>query len=436
MLNTIAIRKENIEPTEKRSPLSPNHINELVKNSKIKMILEPWENRHFAHQNYIDNGAQISKDLTGANIIFGVKEIPIKDLPEKQAAVFFSHTIKGQSYNMPLLQAVLDKNVTLMDYEKVTDESGKRLIFFGPYAGLAGAINSIWLLGQRLKNEGIENPFQNMKQANTYNSLDDAKSALAQISEKIKINGLPKTGKPWVFVITGAGTVSKGAQEIVDLLPVKEVNPAEFRQLQKDKSFDLNQLYKVVIDCDNFVKPINENDSFGWDDYFSMPEKYESDFAQYIPDITVLINCIFWDTMYPKLVTKNDIKNLHGKESQPNLRIIADITCDVEGSIECNQKSTASDNPTYVFDAFKQTIQDGVEGNGPVILAVDKLPSELPREATKFFGDLLFPFVPELAKANFTVPFEELVLPAPFKKAMITHQGKLTPDYEYLKKYL
>ncbi|KAA3609766.1 MAG: hypothetical protein D8M58_09030 [Calditrichaeota bacterium] len=436
MLNTIAIRKENIEPTEKRSPLSPNHINELVKNNKIKMLLEPWENRHFTHQNYIDNGGQISEDLTGANIIFGVKEIPIEDLPENQAAVFFSHTIKGQSYNMPLLQAVLDKNVTLIDYEKVTDESGKRLIFFGPYAGLAGAINSIWLLGQRLKVEGIENPFEMMQQANSYKSLDDAKAVLKNINNKIQTNGLPQTGKPWVIAVTGAGTVSKGAQEIVDLLPVKAVSPAEFRKMQQDNSFDLNTLYKVVIDCDNFVKPINPADNFDWQDYFTHPEKYEADFAQYIPDITVLINCIFWDTMFPKLVTKQNIKSLYGKESQPNLRIIADITCDVEGSIECNQKSTASDNPTYVFDAFKQTIKDGIEGNGPVILAVDKLPSELPREATKFFGDLLFPFVADLAKVDFTVPFEKLEMPAPFKRAMIAHQGNLTPDYEYLKKYL
>jgi hypothetical protein len=436
MLNSIAIRKENIELTEKRSPLSPKHISELVSNHKINVFLEPWNNRHFNKEQYIEKGAQLSNDLTKANIIFGVKEIPIEDLPSNKACVCFSHTIKGQSYNMPLLQAVLDKKVTLMDYEKVTDESGKRLIFFGPYAGLAGAINSIWLLGQRLKIEGIENPFQLMKQANNYNSLKEAKATLKQITEKIETDGLPQTGKPWVIAITGAGTVSKGVQEIIDLLPVEEVSPVQFRQMQQAKSFDLSTLYKVVIDCDNFVKPVSETDSFDWQDYFEYPKKYESDFVQYLPDITVLINCIFWDSMYPKLVTKNDLKKLYKKESQPNLRIIADITCDVEGSIECNLKSTTSDNPVYVFDAFKQTIKDGIEGNGPVILAVDKLPSELPAEATQFFGESLMPFVPDLAKVDFTVSFDQLEMPAPFKRAMITHQGKLTPDYAYLEKYL
>ena len=436
MLNSIVIRKENIELTEKRSPLSPKHIAELISKNKIEVTLEPWDNRYFNQREYIKNGAQVSSDLSSANIIFGVKEIPIEDLPENQAAVFFSHTIKGQSYNMHLLQAVLDKKVTLMDYEKVTDESGKRLIFFGPFAGLAGAINSIWLLGKRLNWEGIENPFQQIKQANNYNSLHEAKTALKKIAEKIKTGGLPNTGKPWVIAITGNGTVSKGAQEIIDLLAVEEVNPVQFRQMQRAKSFDLSTLYKVVIDCDNFVKPINAKDTFGWEDYFSHPQKYKANFADILPDITVLINGIFWDTQYPKLVTKQDIKKLYENEKQPNLRIIADITCDVEGSIECNLKSTTSDNPVYVFDAFEQTIKDGIEGNGPVILAVDKLPSELPGEATQFFGDSLMPFVPMLANVDFRSPFDKLEMPAPFKRAMITHQGKLTPDFGYLKKYL
>ncbi len=436
MLNTIAIRKENIELTEKRSPFSPEQISELVSEHKMTVVLEPWKNRKINEKQFEENGATVSSNLKSANLIFGVKEIPIEDLPERQAAIFFSHTIKGQSYNMPLLQAVLDKKVTLMDYEKVTDETGKRLIFFGPYAGLAGAINSIWLLGQRLKIEGIESPFQIMKQAKSYASLDDAKTALGQVNKKIKTDGLPDMGKPWVIALTGGGTVSTGAQEIIDLLPVEEITPLRFLQMQKAKSFNMNTLYKVVIDCDNFVKPIISGNAFGWDDYFNHPHKYKSDFARYIPDITVLINCIFWDTMYPKLVTKQNIKELYENEKQPNLRIIADITCDTEGSVECNLKSTTSDNPTYVFDAFEQTIKDGIEGNGPVILAVDKLPSELPIEATQFFGNSLMPFVPELANVDFSVSYEELAMPAAFKRAMIAHQGKLTPDYEYLKKYL
>lgn len=436
MKKSIAIRKENIVMTEKRSPLAPKHIHELTTEKGIKVFVEPWHNRHFNDTTFYENGAEVSKDLDKANIVFGVKEIPIEDLPTGKAAVFFSHTIKGQSYNMPLLQAVLDKKVSLMDYEKVTDENGKRLIFFGPYAGLAGAINAIWLLGQRLEREHINNPFSYIKQANQYPSLDEARFAFAKVAEQIRLKGLPQSKHPWVIAITGNGTVSKGAQEIIDLLPTEKITPKQFKAMQKERSFDTQTIYSVVIDADNFVKPKDSNTTFAWNDYFNHPEKYEADFEQYLPDITVLINGIYWDTMYPKLVTKDFLETLYHNEKQPNLRIIADITCDVEGSIECNLKSTASDNPTYVYNPFARTIEDGISGIGPVILAVDKLPSELPGEATTFFGNALFPFVEALAAADFSVPFNALQIPAEFKRALIAHQGKLTPEYSYLEQYL
>jgi len=436
MLNTIAIRKENIELTEKRSPLSPEHIAALVEKQGIQVLLEPWQRRHFSDATFARSGAVVQEDLCDANIIFGVKEIPIEDLPENQAAVFFSHTIKGQSYNMPLLQAVLDKNVTLIDYEKVTDAQGRRLIFFGPFAGMVGAINSIWLLGQRLLLEGISNPFEPVQQANQYASLADIKMVFEQVNQSIQNDGLPDTGKPWVIVITGNGTVSKGAQEIINLLPVQPLSPKEFRQKQADGSLATNVLYTVLVDCDEFVQPLDAGTNFEWADYFAHPEKYKARFADILADTTVLINGIYWDRQYPKLVTKADIRALYEKDTQPNLRVIADVTCDVEGSVECNLKSTASDNPVYVYDAFEQTIEDGIAGQGPVILAVDKLPSELPGEATQFFADSLMPYVAELAAVDFTRSFDELEMPAPFKRAIIAHQGALAPDFKYLQAYL
>lgn len=434
--NIIAIRKENIELTERRSPLSPHQVSKLINEHSLKVILEPWKNRYFNDGKYEQVGAKISGNLSDANIILGVKEIPVADLLEGKACVFFSHTIKGQAYNMPMLQSALDKKITLMDYERVMDSAGRRLIFFGPYAGLAGAINAIWLLGKRLEVEGIKNPFSILKQAKTYQSLSDAKNALSEVKRKIEKAGLPQTGKPWVIFITGKGTVSKGAQEIIDLLPVEEISPSRFLELQHNKKFDLNTLYKVVIDCDNFVKPIDAKNKFEWQDYFDHPEKYTADFAKYIPDITVLINGIYWNSMYPRLVTKKDLAELYSQEQSPNLRIIADITCDIEGSIECNLKSTTSDKPTYVYNPFDQTIKDGILGTGPVIMAVDKLPSELPAESTEFFGASLIPFVPALARADYSMDIANLNIPEEFKRAVIVHQGKLMPDYEYLYKFL
>jgi alanine dehydrogenase len=435
MYNSIAIRRENIDSTEKRSPFSPIQISQLIKDYQINVIVEPWD-RHFDNEQFRKAGASISSKINDANIIFGVKEIPLKDLPKNKPCVFFSHTIKGQEYNMPLLKKILKNRVTLIDYEKVTDDSGKRLIFFGPYAGLVGAINAIWLLGQRLDYENIKNPFSMIKQATNYNSLDEAKAELIKVHYKILSGGLPQTGKPLVFAISGAGTVSVGAQEILDILPVTEISPVQFLDMQKNNAFDLQKLYKVIIDCDNFVKPVKPNNTFSWDDYFNHPENYEADFVKYLPDITVLINGIYWDKMYPKLVTKQDVLDLFTKEKQPNLRVIADITSDVEGSIECNIQSTSSDNPAYVYNPFSKTLSYGVEGSGPVILAVDKLPSELPGEATQFFGKALMPFIPDLARANWTKTLNELDIPDEFKGAIITHQGNLTPDYKYLESFI
>jgi alpha-aminoadipic semialdehyde synthase len=136
------------------------------------------------------------------------------------------------------------------------------------------------------------------------------------------------------------------------------------------------------------------------------------------------------------LVTKQNVLDLFTKEKQPNLRVIADITSDVEGSIECNIKSTSSDKPAYVYDPFSETLTFGVEGTGPVILAVDKLPSELPGEATCFFGKALMPFVPALARADWTKSFDDLEIPGEIKRAVIAHQGSLTPDFEYLESFL
>ena len=434
MKGHIAIRKENIEPTERRSPMTPAQAARLMEKG-IEVTVEPWDNRYFSAAQWRENGARISDDLSAANIIFGVKEVPVDDLYPGKPHVFFSHTIKGQSYNMPLLQAILDKKVTLLDYEKVTDERGRRLIFFGPYAGLAGAINALWLLGRRLEKEGIASPLSQIRQAREYASLEEAKKAIRAVAANIEADGMPDTGQTWSIALTGAGTVSRGAQEIIDLLPVKEVTPPEFRQMQKEGSFDRKTLYKVIIDCDNFVKPKNPAHQFDWQDYFSHPEKYEADFEGYLSDLTVVINGIYWETRYPRLITKEAVARLYS-EKQPDLRVIADITCDVQGSVECTLHCTASDKPAYVYDPQKDEADESMQAHGPVILAVDKLPSELPGEATAFFGEALAPYVADLARADFSASFEELDIPAPFKRAVIAHQGRLTPDFEYLYDFL
>jgi len=176
MRGVIGIRKETKDPTERRAPLSPEHVKHLQQQG-IQVVVEPSENRIFTEEEYRQAGATISDDLSQCNIIFGVKEVPIRDLIANKTFCFFSHTIKGQPFNMPMLQAILDLNITLLDYELVKDEHGKRIIYFSNFAGYAGMIDTLWALGRRLEWEGIHTPFSAIRQAYQYESLDAAKRA-------------------------------------------------------------------------------------------------------------------------------------------------------------------------------------------------------------------------------------------------------------------
>ncbi len=436
MVNRIGIRKEDKDTTEKRAPLTPAHVEKLIREFQVEVVVEPSPQRIFSDSEYRQAGAIISDDLGDCNIIFGVKEIPSHNFLPKHTYCFFSHTIKGQDYNMPMLKRMLDLRDTLIDYEKVTDENGRRLIFFGRFAGYAGMIDTLWAFGQRLKWEKIDTPFAEIKQALNYPSLEAAKQAVREVGEKIARDGIPNALLPLICGFAGYGQVSQGAQEIFDLLPVEEIPAQELAAFVQKGDFSPNKVYKVVFKESDMVRPKNPQDAFELQDYYRHPEKYQGRFEEYLPYLTILVNGIYWEPKYPRLVTKRYLKQMFADGKQPRLRVIGDITCDIEGSIECNLKATKSTNPIYVYDPQKETIRDGYEGHGPVVLAVDKLPSELPREASATFGEALLPFVPALAKADYNVPFPQLDIPPEFKRAVIAHDGQLTPDYKYLKEFL
>ena len=431
----IGIRKETQYPSEKRAALTPDHVTELTKRG-VSVYVEPTENqRIFGNEEYVNAGAVISEDLSECDVIFGVKEVPVKDLIPNKPFVFFSHTIKGQKYNMPLLKSILNKNITLMDYELVKDEKGFRIIFFGKFAGYAGMIDSLWLLGKRLSIEGIENPFSIMTQATEYNLLSDARNSIEKVGEEIKKNGLPEVLVPFITAFTGYGNVSKGAQDLYDLLPVEEIKPKELEDFIKNGNFSKHKVYKVEFREEDMYLERNGN-MFELENFMQSPENYSSTINQYLPYFSIFINGIYWESRFPRHITKKMMKELYESGKTQKLKVIGDITCDIEGSVELTVKATSSNNPSYVFEPLNDKIIDGISGNGPVILAVDKLPAELPREASKFFGDLLLPFVAKLSGADYSVGYDELNIPREFKDAIIAHKGELTPNYKYLENYL
>ncbi|UCD14507.1 MAG: hypothetical protein JSW60_03560 [Thermoplasmatales archaeon] len=432
MTYTLGIRREDKNKWERRVPLVPPHIKELNQHHDIETIIQPSPIRAFSDEEYENVGAFVQEDLSQCPVVFAIKEIPINFFEQEKTYVFFSHTIKGQKYNMPMLKKMMDLGCTLIDYERIVDEHGNRLLFFGRFAGIAGMVDTLWAFGQKLNSNNIETPFNEIKQTIQYNNLDEIKKHLKKIGEEIQQHGFPRSITPLVIGVAGYGNVSKGVQEILDHLPVKNISPKDIKKIF-EKPLN-NCIYKVVFMEEDMVEPVSSNDLFDLQDYYQRPKKYHPVFEKYIPDLTILMNCIYWNSKYPRLVTKEFMKKNYRKGF--SLQIIGDISVDINGAIEFTEKATTPDNPVFVYDPLTDTIKDGYIGDGVIVMGIDNLPCELPKEASSAFSDAFKSFVPAIAKADLTMDFESCKLPPEIKKGVVLYHGRLTPDYQYIDKYL
>lgn len=435
MGNRIGIRREDKNRFEKRAPLSPEHVMRLKNDHGVEFCVQASELRIYPDEEYAGKGASISNEISGCDVILGVKEVSIHEIHPGKVYMFFSHTIKGQKKNMKMLRKLVEKKVTLIDFEKIVDETGRRLIFFGWHAGAAGLIDSMWALGRRLEWEGVRNPFSSIMPAHEYGTLPEAREHIASVGRLIGTYGIPYSIRPLVVGITGYGNVSKGAQEILDLMPVKEVNPEELPNLRK-RADSGNCIYKVVFKESDMVEPVDPEAEFDLQDYYDHPEKYRSKFHRYVPYMTLMLNCIYWDPRYPRLLTKAEIKDLYSDIRSPKLRVIGDISCDIEGAVESTLHATTTDSPTFVYDPWEDRAVPGWKGTGPVIMAVDNLPCELPRASTEYFGDSLRDFIPALSRADFSVDYDDLDLPGPVKSGIVLYKGEFTEKFRYMKEFL
>ena len=436
MKNSIGIRREDKNRFERRVPLIPSHVKELLEDHKVSISLQPSKNRIFLDEDYRDIGATIQEDLSSCSIVLAVKEIPVSFLQEDKIYVFFSHTIKGQSDNMTLLKKMMERRCTLIDYEKIVDENGRRMVLFGRQAGLAGMIDTFWALGRRLAHLGLENPFSILRQAYMYSSLVEAKEDFQKLGWTIQKKGLDSSLVPAVCGFAGYGSVSKGAQELFDLLPHEKLAPSAIRNLYINKSFASNKLYKVIFEEKHLVEPESSGISFNLQDYYDFPEKYKSKFETYLGDLTLLVNCIYWTPQYPRLVTIPFLKKLWSSTPHPRLKIIGDISCDISGAMECTVHATSPDNPVFVYDPIEEKDRDGFEGRGVVVMAIDNLPAEISLESSLSFSQSMKTLIPSLADANFPADFKSCSLAPALKKAVILYKGEFTPDFQYMKKYV
>ena len=435
MLGTMGIRREDKNQWERRAPLAPSQVAKLIR-SGVKIVIQPSKIRIFSDEQYARSGARVSEDLSDCDLVLAIKEIPSEHFRPGTAYLFFAHVSKGQPYNMDMLERIRTVGASLLDYEQIVDGKNRRLVFFGNHAGAAGLFETLYALGKRLEWEGHSTPLLSLVRPLEFTSLDAGRCLLGEVARRIAKEGVGGGVSPLIVGFAGYGNVSRGAQEFFDLLPHEEIAPEHLNAFMARGIFSDKQLYKVVFKEEDIAVPVEAADPFDLDDYYRRPERYRGKFEAYLPHLTVLINCIYWEQKYPRLVTKEWLKSEWNKGRRPRLRVIGDITCDIEGSIECTLKATGPDKPVFTYLPLSDKVLDGWEGDGLVVMAVDTLPAEVPREASISFGEMLLPYLGSLASADFSLPFNQLTLGDTLKRSIIVHRGELTESYQYLTKYL
>jgi alpha-aminoadipic semialdehyde synthase len=435
-MKALLIRAEDKNRWERRAPLVPEDLGEILTETGARAFVEKSEKRVFAEDQYEAAGAGSCVGMADGDVILGVKEIPVEKILDSKTYVFFSHTVKGQKDNLPLLKRIIDSGSTLIDYERITDAAGRRLIYFGPYAGDAGAIDLLSLMGEHWAEKGFATPFAEVRRAHQYASVSAAREHLDEIGGRIQKDGLPRQLCPFTIGILGYGNVSGGAQQIFDCLPTQRIAADRINEWVGRDQGNRHTVYLTVFKEQDLVRPKAAGAIFDLQEYYRHPERYESRFDRFLPSFTLLVNAVYWEKRYPRFVTWAGLKRLAQSAPTPKLNGIADITCDTHGSIECNVKSTDSDMPAYRVDPAAGTIADGHLGEGIVLLAVDNLPCELPRDSSSFFSNQLKPFVPGLLSADYHSSLDTSGLPSEVKRAVIVYNGQLTRDYDYLNRYL
>ncbi len=450
MKNIVGLMREGKSKRgEKRTAITPA-VAGLIFNSGYKLIVQSGihpdtgeEKRAFKDSDYRKAGAVISEDLSSADVIFGLKEIfPSRILPDT-AYYFFSHTHKGQIKNRTMLKKLVESKSTLIDYELITDDNEDRLITAFTYnAGYAGMVDSLWTLGVRLEADEIKNPFKEIPQAVEGQDLLSVKAVIKKVAVKIEKEGTPKQIPPIIVCFLGRGKTAFGAREILNLLPHEDISINDVESVFKNGS--RKKIYALQIGSENIYR-LRKNINYKLGEYEKLqkrgkrnfymehPEYFESNLDRVIPFVTVIMNCVTWSNDYPRSITKVMMKHLWLES--PTLRVIGDITCDPNGSIEFS-KETWIDDPVYIYNPRTESVENGFKGKGIAVMAVTNLPCEFSADASIQFSENLKPFLQRMIKANYKGSLSESNLPEEIKRAVILWKGNFTSKYSYMKKYL
>jgi hypothetical protein len=397
----VAIIREGKIPRDKRTPLTPEQCRQVLQDfPAVDLVVQPSPWRAFTDKEYEAEGIRLSEDVGDCDILLGIKEVPIADLLPGKTYVFFSHTIKKQPHNRKLLQALMKKEITLVDYECLVDSNGNRVIGFGRFAGIVGAYNSIMAYGLKYR----------MFELKPAHLCHDKKELFQELSKA----NLPNIK----IVITGSGRVANGACETVGAMDLRKVTPYEFL------NYTFREPVYVQLHSEDYFRA-RDNSPFSSYEFHHNPPSYRclfSDPESFVTMTDILIHCTYWDPRSDIMFTRERMKD-------PDFRIsvIGDVTCDINGSIPSTSRASTIEDKFYGYDPLRGTETEPFIKSAITVMAIDNLPCELPRDASDGFGKHLI----------------ERVLPSLFgedtngliARSKILDHGKLSERFEYLRDY-
>ena len=395
----IGLIREGKIPPDKRVAFTPLQAEEIEQRfPDVKLICQTSPIRCFNDDEYLERDIIVTEDVSNCDILMGIKEVPIDSLIPNKTYLFFSHTLKKQPYNRKLLQAALKKNIRLIDYEALKDKLGNRLVAFGRYAGIVGAYNGLWTYGQRYKKFTLRRAFDCF-------DVNDLKLEL----DKVRL-------PPIKILLTGSGRVGKGAMETLDSARIRKVSIHDFLYRKFDQP-----VYIQLSSGDYHTRKAGGH--FNRDEFHRYPERYFSHFSDFTKVTDLLLAGAYWNPKAPVLFTQEDML-----APDFRIRIIADITCDINGSIPSTKRASTIPDPIYDYDPRTDKLHPPFSDDSFIsVMAVDNLPCELPRSASEEFGrDLIDRILKPLIEDDSDGIID---------RATIALNGQLTPHFSYLQDY-
>ena len=397
---SIGLVREGRIPPDKRVPFTPLQIEEILQRfPHVSLCVQTSTVRCFRDEEYEALGIPVVSDVQDCDILMGIKEVQIPDLISGKTYLFFSHTLKKQPHNKKLLQEILRKKIRLIDYEVLRDTQGNRLVAFGRFAGIVGAYNGLMTYGKRFGLFSLRRAFDCF-------DINDLKLELRNVRlPNIKI------------ALTGAGRVAKGAMETLDTAGIRKVSPADFLT----RTFD-EPVYVQLSSADYHIR--KEGGHFNRDEFHKHPEFYDSRFQEFTKVTDVLLAGAYWNPKAPLLFTRQDMQSGEFK-----IRVVADITCDINGSVPSTKRASSIVDPLYDYDPATDSLHPPLSNDRFItVMAIDNLPCELPRSASEEFGrDLIDRILNPLLNND-----PEGVT----ARGTIAQNGNLTSYFEYLRDYV